>query len=132
MAKSMPVDLQFRSQARQVLAVLADFVGFAGCALSDSLFIIKPSAILLLKALDILVLRHGGWRVMLQQENMHTFNFAAWRGGRCKSWHGLKLASFVGLSLNPKYMRAVASKPPSTSTISTYNGFSSPSRISYS
>ena len=58
--------LQFRSQAGQVLAVFANFVGFAGCALSDSLFIIEPSAMLLLKALDILVLWHGGWRVMLQ------------------------------------------------------------------
>ena len=43
-----------------MLAVFADFVGFAGCALSNSLFIIEPSAMLLLKALDILVLRHGG------------------------------------------------------------------------
>ena len=62
----MPGELQFRSQARQVLAVFADFVGFAGRALSDSLFIIEPSAILLLKALDIFILRHGRWRVMLQ------------------------------------------------------------------
>ena len=60
-----------------MLAVFADFVGFAGCALSDSLFIVKPSAMLLLKALNILVLRHGGWGVMLQQESIHTFDFAA-------------------------------------------------------
>ena len=64
MAKSKPGGLQFRSQARQVLAVFADFVGLAGCALSDSLFIVEPSPMLLLKALDILVLRHGGCRVM--------------------------------------------------------------------
>ena len=57
----MPGELQFCSQARQVLAVFADFVGFASRALSDSLFIVESSAILLLKALDILVLRHGGW-----------------------------------------------------------------------
>ena len=71
MAKNMPGKLQFRSQARQVLAVFADFVGFAGCALSDSLFVVEPSAMLLLKALDILVLRHGGRRLMLQQEDKH-------------------------------------------------------------
>ena len=59
-----------------MLAVFADFVGFAGCALSDSLFIIEPSAMLLLKALDILVLRHGGWTVMLQQKSKPTFDFA--------------------------------------------------------
>ena len=77
MAKTTPSILQFRSQACQVLAVFADFVGFAGCALPDSLFIVEPSAMLLLKALDILVLRHGGWRVMLQQESKRTFDFAA-------------------------------------------------------
>lgn len=60
-----------------MLAVFADFVGFAGCALSDSLFIVEPSAMLLLKALDILILRHGGWRVMLQQETKRTLDFAA-------------------------------------------------------
>ena len=60
MTKNMPGELQFRSEACQVLAVLADFVGFAGCALSNSLFIVEPSAILLLKTLDIFVLRHGG------------------------------------------------------------------------
>ena len=60
MARSMPGGLQFRSQACEVLAVFADFVGFASCALSDSLFIVEPSAILLLKTLDIFVLRHGG------------------------------------------------------------------------
>lgn len=57
---TMPGGVQFRSQARQVLAVFADFVGFASCALSNSLFIIEPSAMLLLEALDVLVLRHGG------------------------------------------------------------------------
>ena len=77
MAKIMPGGLQFRSQARQVLAIFADFVGFAGRALSNSLFIVEPSAMLLLKALDVLVLRHGGWREMLQQESKHTFDFAA-------------------------------------------------------
>ena len=65
MAKIMPGGLQFRSQAGQVLAIFADFVGFAGCALSNSLFIVEPSAMLLLKALNVLVLRHGGWREML-------------------------------------------------------------------
>ena len=77
MAKNMPGELQFRSQASQVLAIFADFVGFAGCALSNSLFIVKPSTMLLLEALDVLVLRHRGWREMLQQESKHTFDFAA-------------------------------------------------------
>ena len=43
-----------------MLAVFADFVGFACCALSNSLFIVEPSAMLLLEALNILILRHGG------------------------------------------------------------------------
>ncbi len=58
-----------------MLAVFADFVGFAGCALSNSLFIVEPSAMLLLKALDVLVLRHGGWRVMLQQKSKPMYGF---------------------------------------------------------
>ena len=60
-----------------MLAVFADFVGFAGCALSNSLFIVEPSAMLLLEALDVLVLRHDGWRGMQQQKSTHTFDFAA-------------------------------------------------------
>ena len=74
-AKAILGGLQFRSQACQVLAVFADFVGFAGGALSNSLFIVKPSAMLLLKAFDVLILRHGGWRVMLQQESKSTCGF---------------------------------------------------------
>ena len=77
MPKIIPGELQFRSQACQMLAVFADFVGFAGCALSNSLFIVEPSAMLLLEALDVLVLRHDGWRGMQQQKSTHTFDFAA-------------------------------------------------------
>ena len=60
-----------------MLAVFADFVGFAGCPLPNSLFIVKSSAMLLLKTLDILVLRHCEWRVTLQQKSKHTFDSAA-------------------------------------------------------
>lgn len=41
-----------------MLAVFADFVGLARCALSSPLFIVEASAMLLLEALDIFILRH--------------------------------------------------------------------------
>jgi len=46
-----------------VLAILADFMGFARCSLSRPLFIVESSTMLLLEALDILVLRHP-WLVV--------------------------------------------------------------------
>ncbi len=60
-----------------MLAIFANFVGFAGRALSNSLFIVEPSAMLLLEALDVLVLGHCWGTEMLQQESKHTFDFAA-------------------------------------------------------
>ena len=47
-----------------MLAVFADFVGLARCALSCALFVVESSAMLLLEALNVFVLRHGGWLLM--------------------------------------------------------------------
>ncbi len=53
-----------------MLAILADFVGFARSALSRPLFVVESSTMLLLEALDILVLRHLGWLSLPEAEGL--------------------------------------------------------------
>lgn len=58
--------IQFRPEASKVLAILADFVGLARGAFSCPFLIVEAPTMLLLEALDILVLRHGGWLLLLE------------------------------------------------------------------
>ena len=52
--------VELSPQAAQILRFLGGMVGFASCSFANTLFMVKPFSVLLLEALNVLVLRHGG------------------------------------------------------------------------
>ena len=87
--------IQFRPQASKVLAILADFVGLTRCALSRPFLVIEASTMLLLEALDILVLRHGAWLMLLECLGK-AFRACGESEVRVKSWRATRASWVAG------------------------------------